>query len=213
MPPRRQHLVSQQTLQKVAEQAELSSSYLLFMAMAGVLAAIAMLTNSVPILIGAMVVAPAFPPLALISFALVARQPRLALRGFATALLGFAIAMLFSILTTWIMNVTNVIPSETNLINKPLLEERVRPGWYSVAAALAAGIAGTVATVKQKTDTLVGVVAALALVPAVAAASIAFMSKSPVRGFGGLVLLGINVGFIIVSGVLTLVVMRPEQRK
>ena len=212
MPPRRP-LVSQKQLQQVAEQADLSSSYLLFMAMAGILAAIAMLTNSIPILIGAMVIAPAFPPLALISFALVAKQPRLALRGFYAALLGLLVSVLFSVLTTWVMNVTNVIPPETNLINKPLLEERVRPGWYSVAAALAAGIAGTVATVKQKNDTLVGVVAALALVPAVAAASIAFMSNSPFRGFGGLVLLGINVGLIVISGVLTLTIMRPEQRK
>ena len=43
-------------------------------------------------------------------------------------------------------------------------------------------------------------VAALALVPAVAAASIAFMSKSPLRGFGGLMLLAINIGFIILTG-------------
>lgn len=203
-------IISQKTLRKVAEQAELSSSYLLFMGMAGVLAAIAMLTNSVPVLIGSMVVAPALPPLALVSCAIVARKPRLALRGFSNALLGLFVAMLFSILTTWIMNVTNVIPPETNLLNKPLLEERVRPGWYSVAVAIAAGIAGAVAMVKQKTDTLVGVVAALALVPAVAAASIAFMSKSPLRGFGGLMLLAINVGFIILTGVLTLIVMRPK---
>ena len=206
-------IISPKTLHKVAQQAELTASYLLFMGMAGVLAAIAMLTNSVPILIGAMVVAPALPPLALVSFAIVARKPRLALRGFFTALLGFLVAMLFSVLTTWIMNVTNVIPPETNLLNKPLLEERVRPGWYSVAAAIAAGIAGAVAMVKQKTDTLVGVVAALALVPAVAAASIAFMSKSPLRGFGGLMLLAINIGFIILTGVLTIIVMRPEPRE
>ncbi len=74
-------------------------------------------------------------------------------------------------LMTWVMNVTGVIPPETNLLNKPLLEERVHPGWYSVAAALAAGVAGTIALPKQKTDTLVGTVAALALVPAVRSAA------------------------------------------
>lgn len=92
------------------------------------------------------------------------------------------------------------------------IEERVKPGWYSVIAAMAAGISGSIALIKQKTDTLVGVVAALALVPAIAAAGIAFLSKSPKMGFGGLFLLGINVGFIILSGFLTVVIMRPEQR-
>ncbi|WP_319418621.1 DUF389 domain-containing protein [Pleurocapsa sp. FMAR1] len=206
-------MASLRTIKKITKQAKLTSSYLVFMAMAGVLAAVALLTDSVPILIGSMVIAPALPPLGLVSLAIVVRKPRLALRGLTTAFLGFLIAMAFAMLTTWILNITQVIRAETNLLNKSLLEERVKPGWYSVIAAMAAGVSGAVALIKQKTDTLVGVVAALALVPAVAAAGIAFLSKNPVIGFGGLFLLGINVGFIIISGVLTIIVLRPEQRE
>ena len=205
-------LVSDRTIAKVSKQAQLNSSYLVFMATSGVLAAVALLTNSIPILIGSMVIAPALPPLGLISLAIVVKKPKLALTGLKTAFLGFLIAMVFAVLTTWILNLTHVIPAETNLLNKELLDERVKPGWYSVVAAMAAGIAGSIALIKQKTDTLVGVVAALALVPAIAAAGIAFLSKNPVVGFGGLFLLGINVAFIIVSGVLTIFIMRPEQR-
>lgn len=205
-------LVSRRTINKVASQARLTRTYLVFMATSGVLAAVALLTNSIPILIGSMVIAPALPPLGLVSLAIVAKKPKLALQGLVTALLGFFVAMIFAILTTWILNVTGVIPAETNLLNKELLYERVRPGWYSVIAAIAAGVSGAIALVKQKTDTLVGVVAALALVPAIAAAGIAFLSKNPTMGFGGLLLLGINIGFIIVSGVLTVVILRPEQR-
>ena len=205
-------LISDRTIQKVTQQAELTSSYLVFMAMSGVLAAVALLTNSVPILIGSMVIAPALPPLGLVSLALVVKKPKLAIQGLKTAFLGLAIAMIFAMFTTWLLNLTNVIPEETNLINKTLLEERVKPGWYSVVAAIAAGISGSVALVKQKTDTLVGVVAALALVPAIAAAGIAFLSKNPIMGFGGLFLLAINVGFIIVSGIFTIIIIRPEQR-
>ena len=206
-------LVSDRTVEKINKPAQLTSSYLVFMAMAGVLAAVALLTNSIPILIGSMVIAPALPPLGLISLAIVVKKPRLAFAGLKTAFLGFLIAMIFAMLTTWILNITHVIPAETNLLGKELLDERVKPGWYSVVAAMAAGIAGSVALIKQKTDTLVGVVAALALVPAIAAAGIAFLSKNPVMGFGGLFLLAINVGFIIVSGVLTIIIMRPEQRE
>ena len=205
-------LVSARTIEKVSKQARLTSSYLVFMATAGVLAAVALLTDSIPILIGSMVIAPALPPLGLISLAIVVKKPKLALTGVKTAFFGFLIAMIFAMLTTWILNITHVIPAETNLLNKELLDERVRPGWYSVVAATAAGTAGSIALIKQKTDTLVGVVAALALVPAIAAAGIAFLSRNPVIGFGGLFLLAINVGFIVVSGVLTIFVMRPEQR-
>jgi uncharacterized hydrophobic protein (TIGR00271 family) len=212
MPPRRRIIVSDATLERLNAQAAPSPSYLVLMAMAGVLAAVALLTNSVPILIGSMVVAPALSPLELVAFALVGRRLRMAVHGMTTAVAGLLIAMAFAALTTWILNITGVIPPETNLLNKPLLEERVRPGWYSVFAAMAAGVAGTVAVIKEKTDALVGVVAALALIPAVAAAAIAFLSEAPLKGFDGLLLLGINIGFIIVTGALTLVLMRPEQK-
>ena len=205
-------LVSPRTIEQVAQQARLTTSYTVFMATSGVLAAVALLTDSVPILIGSMVIAPALPPLGLVSLALVAKKPKLALEGLKTAFIGFLIAMIATMFTTWLLNATHVLPAETNLINKALLEERVKPGWYSVVAAIAAGISGAIALVKQKTDTLVGVVAALALVPAIAAAGIAFLSKSPTMGFGGLFLLAINVIFIIVSGIFTVIFVRPEHR-
>ena len=175
------------------------------------MAAIALLTDSIPVLIGSMVIAPALPPLALVAFATVNRKPRLALKGLISALTGLGIALVASLVTTWILNLTNVIPPETNLLGKSLLEERVDVGWYSAIAAVAAGISGTIALTERKTDTLVGVVAALALVPAGAAAAIAFLSKDPIRGWGGLGLLGLNVVLIIISGIATLLLIRPRE--
>lgn len=195
-----------ETLDRVAGQATLDVPYLTFMACAGVLAAVGLLANSVPILVGAMVIAPALAPVALIAFGLVGHDTRLALRGVGVAAAGFATALLFAVATTIVMNVTNVIPPETNLLNKPLLEERVRPGWYAVAAALAAGVVGTIALRQGKTDTLVGTVAALALVPAIAAAAIAFLSRDPMRGLGGLLLLGVNVALINATAIVVLVI-------
>ena len=114
-------------------------------------------------------------------------------------------------LTTGIMNLTNVLPPDANLLNKHLLEERVSPGWWSVATALAAGVAGTLAIAQNKMDTIVGAVAALALVPAAAAGGIAFMSQDPSRGLGGFALLGINVALIVVTGIATLLIFRPDK--
>ncbi|WP_162056444.1 DUF389 domain-containing protein [Pontibacter pamirensis] len=204
--------VSGETVLRIAKQAEFSMSYLVFMAMAGILAAVALLTSSVPILIGSMVIAPAFAPLALIAFAIVGRQPELVWRGIWIATVGLLVATLAAMLITWLLNVTNVIPPETNLLDKPLLEERVRPGWYSVAAAFAAGVAGTFALAKQTTDTLVGVVAALALVPAAAAGGVCLLTQDPQRAIGGFGLLGINVGLIILMGIVTLLLLRPDQK-
>ncbi len=207
MAARQRRTISHEIVKQVADQAAMTPAYLVFMAMAGILAAIALLTNSVPILVGSMIIAPALPPLALVAFALIRGQLRLALRGLGIGLLGILLAGVCAMLTTWVLNLTNVIPPDTNLLNKPLLEERVHPGWYSLSAAFAAGIVGTVALANQKTDTLVGTVAALALVPAAAAAGIAFMSSDPLRGLGGLLLLGMNVGLIIAMGIIVLLIM------
>jgi uncharacterized hydrophobic protein (TIGR00271 family) len=205
--------VAQQLLPEVAEQAELTPSYLVLMALAGVLAAVALLSNSVPILIGAMIVAPAFPPLALVAFGVCAAQPRAAGRGLGVALLGFLVAVVCATATAWLMNVTEVIPEELNVASNPLLEERVRPGWWGLAAAFAGGVAGTLALAKSKTDTLVGTVAALALVPAGAAAGIALLSDAPRRALGGLLLLTMNMALVIAMGIAVLVVLNAHAQR
>lgn len=202
-------VVSARAIRYVAKLSRLNQSYIILMIMSGILAAVALLTDSIPVLIGSMVIAPALPPLALVAFAVVDRQPKLALKGFISAFIGLGAALIASLVTTWMLNVTHVIPAETNLLEKTLLEERVSVGWYSVIAAVAAGISGTIGLMERKKDTLVGVVAALALVPAGAAAAIAFLSRDPIRGWGGLSLLGLNAVLIIVSGIVTLLLIRP----
>lgn len=192
------------SLDQVREQVTLDVSFLTLMASSGVLAAVALLTNSVPLLIGSMVVAPLLSPLELVSFATVQRRWSLVVRGAGIAVVGIAVATLGAVGTTVLFNVTDVLPASANLVEKPLLEERVRPGWYSVIAAIAAGVAGSVATVQNRTDVLVGAVAALALVPAAAAGGIALLSRTPELAMGGLLLLVINVALIVLTGIVTL---------
>lgn len=203
--------VKSETVEKVAEQAKVTMTYLTLMATSGVLAAVAFLENSVPLLIGSMVVAPALPPVALVAFAIVGGKPGYVGRGVWAGLLGLFLAAAFAIATAWLLNITNVFPADSNMLNKPLLEERVNPGWSTVVAALAAGIAGTIALTKEKHDTLVGVIAALALVPAAAAAGIALLSQDPERSLGALKLLAINAGLIIVTVIFTLLIVRPDK--
>lgn len=206
-------IVDPKTVQRIARQSEFNASYIVLMATAGVLSAIALLTNSIPVLIGSMVIAPALPPLALISFGVVNRRLDLAREGLISATLGLSIAMASALAITWLLNITGVLPEEAALLDRTLLQERVSPGWYSVVTAIAAGIAGMVALTERKTDTLVGVVAALALVPAGVAGAIAFLSEDPIRGWGGMALLGINVALIVVSGIATLLFFQKVEPK
>jgi uncharacterized hydrophobic protein (TIGR00271 family) len=206
-------LKSKDALDRLEQKVEFTASYVILMSISGVLAAVALLTNSVPILIGPMIVAPSLPPLGLISLALHERKIQLIWKGLWIIIVGLVIATLCSILTTWLMNVTDVLPPEANLLQKPLLEERVHPGWFSVVAAFAAGVAGMMALADEKVDALVGVVAALALVPAASAGGIALLSRDPERSLGGFTLLGINVALIIITGYITLKLFKWGSKK
>lgn len=193
-----------ETCENVNERVALDTSYLVLMTMAGVLAGVALLTNSIPMLVGAMVVAPALTPLELVSAGLAANRLNRAGHGVWVAFVGLLAATVGAVVTTMVLNITGVLPPAANLIEKPLLEERVTVGWFSVVAAAAAGIAAAIATDEDRTDTLVGVVAALALVPAAAAGGITLLSRAPAKASGGLLLLLVNAGLVVITGTVTL---------
>ena len=196
---------------QLAARAQVAPDYLVLMATSGVLAAVAFLTNSVPVLVGSMIVAPVFAPLALVGFAYAGNRPDYVRSGLRAVLAGLGIAVLAAMLTTFLLNVTNVFPPDQNLFDKPLLKERLSVGWFSAVSAAAAGVAGNIALSRDRFDSLIGVLAALALVPAAAAAGIAFMSGNLAMAFGGLMLLGVNSGVAIVSGVIALRLLPPER--
>lgn len=202
-------IVHDQLVRSVISDARTDYAYYTFMTLSGVLAAVAFLTDSIPLLLGAMIVAPAYPPLAAVSFSIAGGYPWMAGRALLVLLGGLGLAIVAAVVTTWLCNVTGIISSDMNLVSQPLLEERVRTGWYSILAAAAAGAGGPVAVIKRKQDALIGVVAAVALIPAGAAGALAAYSGDLGRALGGFVLLLVNVLVILASGLLVLLVIRP----
>ncbi|MFP4417340.1 MAG: DUF389 domain-containing protein [Chitinivibrionales bacterium] len=182
----------------IEPQAKFNIVFVTLMGSSGTLAAVAYPVNSVPILIGSMVIAPVMPPLVLTSIGLANANFSSALKGLAIAVAGLTIAFACAVVTTWLLNATGVSTAQAK--TSQLLIERVNPGWYSVVAAFAAGIAGALAVSHQKQDTLVGVVASIALVPTVAAAGISALSRDWKSVTGGLLMLLLNICMIVFMG-------------
>ena len=86
-------VVWEQVESRTSESAELSGSFLVFMILATLIAAVGIVTDSVILVIGAMVVGPEFGPLAGLCVALVQRRPELARRSFAALAIGFPVAI------------------------------------------------------------------------------------------------------------------------
>ena len=83
----------EQVEQTVRESTDLSASYVLFMAIATMIAAVGILTDSAVLIVGAMVVGPEFGPLAALCLAIVRRRPRVARASIVALVVGFAIAI------------------------------------------------------------------------------------------------------------------------
>lgn len=201
-----------ETLDRLGRDAVITPYHMTLMGLSGILAAVALLTDSVPVLIGAMLVAPAFPPLAMLALTLVLGRWRTALHSLLVVVVGLGTAVALAMLTTWFLNVTGIIPEYANLLRQELLEERVRPGWYSMAVALAAGTAGMLAAIRNRTDALIGTIASVALVPAGGAAGIALIAGDAQRALGGIMLLVINVMLIVSTGMLVLLALGRGRR-
>lgn len=176
-----------------------------FIILSSILASVAMLTDSVPVLIGSMVLAPSFDAIVAIPFGIINRDWRLVRTGITGLLVFFVVSFIVSFITVWIFLHMSLIPPNPALSGRGLVSERLAFGGYSVVTALIAGAGGAIATVSNRRENIVGVVMALALLPSLAAAAIGFQA-GPLPGWGGLMLFAINVSGITVSGLIILMV-------
>src|SRR5207248_6092240 len=87
-------VVWQELLARTGEESRLNVTFLAFLTIACLLAAVGVLTASAVTIVGAMVVGPEFGPLAAIAVGLVLRKGELVRRAGLALLLGFPVAMM-----------------------------------------------------------------------------------------------------------------------
>lgn len=145
----------------------ISNNYVLAMALAGAVAAAGLWTDTVHIVIGAMVIAPGFEPLLRIPFGLLAfGRPRL-YRGLASSAAGYGALALGAAITALILQ---LIDPKTGAA---LAQQTWMQFWTSVTEsgvliALLASAAGMAIIAAQRSVLSAGVMIALALVPGMA---------------------------------------------
>ncbi|KCZ73114.1 putative membrane protein [Candidatus Methanoperedens nitroreducens] len=185
--------------------ASLDFDTITFLVLSSILASVALLADSTPVLIGSMVLAPSFDTIVAIPFGIINRDWQLVRTGTTGLLVHSVVIFVVSFITVWVLLHTPLIPPSPALAGRGLVSERLLFGGYSIITALAAGAGGSIATVTNRRENIVGVVIALAIVPALAAASIGFQA-GPLSGWGGIMLFAINVSGIIVAGFVVLMI-------
>lgn len=181
---------------EVKHQSELSRVYVLLTVLAAVVASIGVLKDDVAVIVGAMVIAPMLGPNVGLSLATTLADIDLAKLAAKTTVLGIALSFLVSIILGMMLEVD---PATTQI------EARTSVDLLHVVLALSAGSAGTLAYTKGLSSAVIGVMVAIALVPAIAASGLLIGTGELWKGFNAFLLFSINLICINLSGVLTFV--------
>ncbi|MCC6438065.1 MAG: DUF389 domain-containing protein [Acidimicrobiales bacterium] len=189
---------------RVGMEATLSPSYLAFLLVATLIAAIAVLTDSPVLVIGAMVVGPEFGPLAAVMLALHRRRWADAGRASWTLLAGFLLAGLLSAAMTAALDLLDAVPAAYVAGATQFTRFISHPDLFSVLVALLAGVAGVLSLTEGKAGTLVGVLISVTTIPALANIGVAAALNHGSEAIGALVQLAVNVGCLLLVGVVTL---------
>ncbi|GIF12741.1 DUF389 domain-containing protein [Actinoplanes teichomyceticus] len=203
------HEIEQQT----GEETVLSASFLAFMIVATVIAAIGVLLDQPILIVGSMVVGPEFGPLAALCVGLVQGKFRLVRRSVIALGVGFPVGMLVTVAAVWLLTVTGLVNRSMLLADRPLTDFIWRPDALSWVIGFLGGVAGILSLTSAKAGTLVGVLISVTTVPAAANAAVALAYGVADEAAGSALQLVINLIAIVVAGVLTLLVQRHAWRR
>ncbi|OBI75766.1 DUF389 domain-containing protein [Mycobacterium asiaticum] len=189
--------------ERTREESTLNATYLSFLSLACLIAAVGVVTDSPVTVVGAMVVGPEFGPLAALAVAIVRRRGYLARRAALALVVGFPLAMCVTAITVlggeaagWIRLGTIRQLHQVDFI--------FQVGPLSFVVALLAGAAGMLSLVSAKSSALVGVFISVTTVPAAGFAVVAATVGDWQIAEQSATQLGVNLAGIVVAGVLVL---------
>jgi uncharacterized hydrophobic protein (TIGR00271 family) len=183
-------------------------SFYLLLVIAGLIAAVGILTNSQILVIGAMVVGPEY--FAIIAAALgCSKRDRPLVHESLTALgQGFLAAVIAAFLFALAIRGAGVAPAPFLDGVKPVAELINSPNIFSVIVAVLAGVAGVVSLTESRANALIGVFISITTLPAAASIGLSVAFSSWHDAAGSLYQLLLNVVILIVVGAVGLSTQR-----
>ncbi|MDX3190110.1 DUF389 domain-containing protein [Streptomyces sp. MN03-5084-2B] len=206
-------VVWQELLGRTGEESRLNVTFLAFLTIACLLAAVGVLTNSAVTIVGAMVVGPEFGPLAALAVGLVLRHRQLARQAAAALCIGFPLAMVVTLGGALLVRVTDVFGADVFRLDRNHEVDFVfSVGVPSLVVAMLAGAAGMLAMTSAKSAALVGVFISVTTVPAAGYAVVAAVAGEWGRCLQSVGQLLVNLLGIVAAAAIVLIVRRNGQR-
>jgi uncharacterized hydrophobic protein (TIGR00271 family) len=189
---------------RARDESQLSTSFLVFMSIASIVAAVGILLDAPILIVGAMVLGPEYGPLAALCVAASRRRWRHVRRAAITLAIGLSVAMAVTLLATLIFRATSIAPKRYDLDDRQLTAFISHPDAMAAVVAVLAGIAGMLSLTTARSDALIGVLVSVTTIPAVANAAAAAAYRQWGELGGATAQLAINLGGLVVAGVATL---------
>jgi uncharacterized hydrophobic protein (TIGR00271 family) len=206
-------VVWEQVVRSTATDATLSVSYLAFLTIATLLAAVAIVNDSAPLIIGAMVLGPEFGPLAALAVALVHRRPNVGRRALVSLVAGFAVAIALTTLASLAGRWLGWYDTDLLAAERPATGFITQPDRWSLLVAVLAGVAGVLSLTSARSGALVGVFISVTTVPAAGEIALALALGSTTDLREAATQLAVNLVGILVAALLTLLVQAALWRR
>ncbi len=190
--------------QRAYEDAELNWTFLSFLTMATLIAAIGIVLDSQILTIGSMVLGPEFGAIAAMGLALVRRRTALLAYAFRTLLLGFVTAIVVTTLLAVLAGALGWVNAHDLLGPRPATQFIYTPNKWSIIVAVIAAAAGVLSLTANKIGGLSGVFISVTTVPAAGNVALGLAFGVWEEVYGSLLQLLINIFCMTAAGALTL---------
>ena len=189
-----------------------SWSFYAFLTLAIAIAAVAVITDSSILVVGAMVVGPEFGVVAALAVGIAGLRRGLAGRAVLLLVKGFGFAIAAVVVLAFLARLAGWITLEDVTGPRPLTGFVWRPDRWSAVVAVLAGCAGVLSQTAGRSNALVGVFISVTTVPAAGDFALSLALGAPGQLGGAAAQLGINLLGMTIAGVGTLVVQRTLWR-
>ena len=191
-----------------SEQTDLSITFLLFMALATIIASIGIYLDTPILIVGAMVIGPEFGPIAAACVAAVQRRSGLAGRSLLALAVGFPVGITAAYVASLLFKWTGLTPDNFSESSHSLSNVISNPDFFSFLVAFCAGVAGMLSLTTAKSGALTGVLISVTTIPSAANIGVAAAYAEWSSWRGSIEQLAINIGSIFLAGILTLYIQR-----
>ena len=175
------------------------SRFTILLGLAAVIAAVGLISNSVAVIIGAMIIAPLMVPIVGIALGIVTGSPERAWRSLLVTCFGIVYTIVLAVaIGSWLATPT--------LTSTPEIVARTSPTILDLVVALAAGAAGAYGAANRKvSDALAGVAISISLVPPLATVGLLLGQGAYPDALGALLLFMTNFVSIVLAATLVFV--------